>query len=150
MGACYRTCSRCTTIHHKGLPHVPKWATKIGYIYRGGFESHCIQPSKSPMASPVFFIKKKRMAPFVSCKIIINQMTSQSRMPTICLLCWISWTKRLVARLNMYFHKAGCCWGYKNICIKEGDEWKAAFWTNQGLYEPLVMFFGLINSPATF
>ena len=27
---------------------------------------------------------------------------------------------------------------------------KAAFQTNRGLYEPLVMFFGLTNSPATF
>ena len=34
--------------------------------------------------------------------------------------------------------------------IKEGDQWKAAFITNQGLYEPNVMFFGLTNSPATF
>ena len=34
--------------------------------------------------------------------------------------------------------------------MKEGDEWKAAFCTNQGLFEPLVMFFGLTNSPATF
>ena len=34
--------------------------------------------------------------------------------------------------------------------IKEGDEWKAAFWTNRGLYKPLVMFFGFTNSPATF
>ena len=34
--------------------------------------------------------------------------------------------------------------------IKEGDEWKAAFHTNRGLFEPLVMFFGLTNSPATF
>ena len=34
--------------------------------------------------------------------------------------------------------------------MKEGDKWKAAFQTNQGLYEPLVMFFGLTNSPATF
>jgi len=37
-----------------------------------------------------------------------------------------------------------------NICIKEGDKWKAAFKTPLGLYEPLVMFFGLCNSPATF
>ena len=34
--------------------------------------------------------------------------------------------------------------------VTEGDEWKAAFRTNQGLFEPLVMFFGLCNSPATF
>ena len=34
--------------------------------------------------------------------------------------------------------------------MKDRDEWKAAFRTNRGLYEPLVMFFGLTNSPATF
>jgi hypothetical protein len=32
----------------------------------------------------------------------------------------------------------------------EGDEWKAAFKSNCGLYKPTVMFFGLCNSPATF
>jgi RNase H-like domain found in reverse transcriptase/Reverse transcriptase (RNA-dependent DNA polymerase) len=41
-------------------------------------------------------------------------------------------------------------WGYNNVCIKEGDEWKAAFIMNEGLFEPTVMFFGLTNSPATF
>ena len=40
--------------------------------------------------------------------------------------------------------------GYNNVWIEDGDEWKAAFRTNRGLYEPLVMFFGLTNSPATF
>src|SRR5260221_12073654 len=34
--------------------------------------------------------------------------------------------------------------------IKEGDEWKAAFRTNRGLFEPTVMFFGLCNSPMMF
>ena len=34
--------------------------------------------------------------------------------------------------------------------MKEGDEWKVAFQTNRRLFEPLVMFFGLTNSPATF
>ena len=34
--------------------------------------------------------------------------------------------------------------------IKEGDEWKAAFIMLKELFEPMVMFFGLTNSPATF
>ena len=41
-------------------------------------------------------------------------------------------------------------WGYNNVHIKEGDQWKAVFITNQGLFELRVMFFGLTNSPATF
>ncbi len=49
-----------------------------------------------------------------------------------------------------YFSKLDVRWGYNNVRIKGGDEWKAAFRTNQGLFEPTVMFFGLTNSPATF
>src|ERR1700761_8426467 len=41
-------------------------------------------------------------------------------------------------------------WGYHNIHIREGDEWKGAIVTNRGLYEPKVMYFGMTNSPATF
>ena len=47
------------------------------------------------------------------------------------------------------FSKMDIRWGYNNIRIKEGDKWKAAFRTNRGLFKPLVMFFGLTNSPAT-
>jgi Reverse transcriptase (RNA-dependent DNA polymerase) len=49
-----------------------------------------------------------------------------------------------------YFTKLDVRWGFNNIQIHEGDEWKAAFRTNLGLFEPTVMFFGLTNSPATF
>ena len=49
-----------------------------------------------------------------------------------------------------YFTKLDVHWGFNNVWMKDGDEWKATFWTNQGLYEPLVMFFGLTNSLATF
>ena len=41
-------------------------------------------------------------------------------------------------------------WGYNNVRIKEEDEWKAAFLMPEELFEPMVMFFGLTNSPATF
>ena len=42
------------------------------------------------------------------------------------------------------------CEGFYNICVAEGDEWKAAFKTNSGLYEPTAMQFGLKNAPAIF
>jgi len=41
-------------------------------------------------------------------------------------------------------------WGYNNVRMKEGDEWKAAFTMHMGLFEPAVMFFGMTNLPATF
>jgi len=48
------------------------------------------------------------------------------------------------------FSKFDIRWGYNNIRIHEGDEWKAAFKTRCGLFEPKVMFFGMSNSPPTF
>ena len=48
------------------------------------------------------------------------------------------------------FSKVDICEGFYNIRIAEGDEWKAVFKTNMGLYEPTVMPFGLKNAPAMF
>ena len=52
--------------------------------------------------------------------------------------------------MKKIFMKMDLRWEYNNVRIKEGDEWKAAFTTLEGSFEPMVMFFGLTNSPAMF
>jgi len=98
------------------------------------------------MAAPVFFIKKKdgslrRVQDYRA----LNAKTVKNAYP-------LPLISDLINRLRgaRYFTKLDVRWGYNNVRIKEGDEWKAAFRTNRGLFEPLVMFFGLTNSPATF
>ena len=48
------------------------------------------------------------------------------------------------------FTKLDLRWGYNNVRIKEGDEWKVAFTMHIGAYEPTVIYFGLTNSSTTF
>ena len=105
-----------------------------------------IRPSKSPIASPFFFVKKKdgSLRPVQDYR-RLNEITIRNRYP-------LPLVSELMDKLKgaKHFTKLDVRWGYENIRIKEGDEWKAAFVTNRGLFEPTVMFFGLTNSPATF
>ena len=105
-----------------------------------------IHPSKSPYASPFFFIKKKdgRLRPVQDYR-KINEWTVKNRYP-------LPLIPELIARVKgaTLFTKFDVRWGYNNVHIKNGDQWKAAFITNKGLFKPNVMFFGLTNSPATF
>jgi hypothetical protein len=99
----------------------------------------CIRPSRSPIGELVFFIKKKDgKLCFVQDYHTLNAITHKNRyLPPL--------VDNLIHCLKgaRYFMKL-------DVHIKEGNEWKAAFRTNCGLFEPLVMYFGLTNSPATF
>ena len=52
--------------------------------------------------------------------------------------------------MKKIFTKIDLRWGYNNVRIKEGDKWKVVFTTPEESFEPMVMFFGLTNSPAMF
>jgi Reverse transcriptase (RNA-dependent DNA polymerase) len=64
----------------------------------------------------------------------------------------LPWIETILEQLHSktIFTALDIQWGYHNICIKEEDQWKAAFKTPYGLYKPKVMFFSLCNSLATF
>ena len=106
-----------------------------------------IQSSDSAMTSPLFWVEKKVKNEYRPCQ--DYRYVNSGTIPSAYLLPTIS---DLLLRLwgQKYFTKFNIRWGYNNIHIKEGDEWKAAFSTPFGSYEPTVMFFRLCNSPTTF
>ena len=105
-----------------------------------------IRPSTSPIAAPFFFVKKHDggLRPVMDYR-ALNNITVKNRYP-------IPRIGELIDALShaSIFTKLDLRWGYNNIRIKEGDEWKTAFITQRGLFEANVMYFGFCNAPATF
>jgi RNase H-like domain found in reverse transcriptase/Reverse transcriptase (RNA-dependent DNA polymerase)/Zinc knuckle len=128
---------------------IPLSQTELG-VLRKFVKEHLtcgtIRPSKSPYKSRFFFIQKKDgTLRAVQDYRPVNQWTIRNAYP-------LPLIPELIDRLNgcSLYTKFDIHWGYNNVRIKEGDEWKATFITNEGLFEPTVMFFGLTNSPTTF
>ena len=105
-----------------------------------------IRPSKSLQTAPVFFVgKKDGKKRMVQDYRYLNEWTIKNNYPLTLISDILEsiGTKKLFTKMDLR-------WGYNNVRIKEGDEWKAAFMTPEGSFKPTVMFFGLTNSPATF
>ena len=105
-----------------------------------------IRPSKSPQTALVFFVgKKDGKKRMVQDYQYLNEWTVKKNypLPLISDILENIGTKKIFTKMNLR-------WGYNNVKIKKGDEWKAVFTTPEGSFEPTVMFFGLTNSPATF
>src|ERR1700733_1281847 len=130
----------------KVYPMSPEEQKELDAFLEEALSTGRIRPSKSPVGAPVFFVKKKDgKLRLVQDYRALNAITRKNRYP-------LPLIDDLIHRLSgaKYFTKLHVRWGYNNVRIKEGDEWKAAFRTNRGLFEPLVMYFGLTNSPGTF
>jgi hypothetical protein len=128
-------------------PLTPAEQTKFDKFLEENLRNGYIQPSKSPMVSPFFFVSKKDTDALHPCQ--DYRYLNDGTVKNICPLPLISDLLNKLKGANI-FTKLDIRWGYHNIRIKEGNKWKGAFKTNKGLFEPTVMFFGLCNSLATF
>ena len=149
---------------HHPYDHVidlkPNFTPKIAKVYplnplemetcKSFVEEHLktghIIPSKSPQASPFFFVPKKdgTLHPCQDYR-YLNSFTIRNAYPLPLIPELIDDMKD-----STLFTKFDIRWGYNNIRLREEDQWKAAFITPLGFYEPTVMFFGFSNAPPTF
>ena len=99
---------------------------KLDEFLNENLKSGRIRSSKSPMASAFFFVKKKdgSLRPVQDYR-KLNEMTIKNRYP-------LPLISELVDKLkkSKYFTRLDIRWGYNNVRIKDGDEWKAALRTN--------------------
>jgi hypothetical protein len=131
----------------KIYPLNPKETEKMKEFIKDNLANGFIKPSKSPQASPFFFVGKKEAGEFRPCQdyCYLNEWTIKN-----------SYLLLLVPELldsigdAKIFTKLDIRWGYNNILIKPADTWKAAFKCPEGLFESVVVFFGLTNAPVTF
>ena len=128
------------------IPLSPKEQKEVSEFIDKQLANGYICPSKSEQTSPMFFVPKKDGRKWmVQDYRYLNEHTVWNNYP-------LPLISQLVNKLkgSQYFTKIDLWWGYNNVRIKEGDEWKAVFVCHRGSYKPTVMFFGLCNSPAMF
>ncbi len=109
-------------------------------------ETRAVRPSKSPWASPIVLVPKKDgTTRFCIDYRRLNSVTRKNSFP----LPRISDVLESFSG-KKYFSTLDAASGYWQIPIKEEDIPKTAFTCTEGLFEFLVMPFGLCNAPATY
>jgi len=105
-----------------------------------------IRPSSSPWRCPALFVKKKDKSLWMCVDYrSLNPVTIKNKYPLPCID--ILFDQLAKAKV---FSKVDLRSGYHQIKIRPEDVPKTAFSTRYGLYEYLVMSFGLTNAPAYF
>ena len=126
-------------------PMNPKNLRALDKFLEERLSSGQVRPSKSEYSSPFFWkVEGDKLRPIVDYR-GLNKITVKNRYP----LPLIRDILDSIGDSNL-FTKLDIMWGFHNLRIKEGDEHKAAFCTPRGLFEPLVMQFGMCNAPAAF
>ncbi|SYW84565.1 uncharacterized protein UHO2_04504 [Ustilago hordei] len=124
----------------------PKEMSELRRYLDENLKKGFIRPSKSPARSPVLFVPKKDGGLRLCVDYRgLNEITVKNRAP----LPLIEEQLFLLRKARIYT-KLDLRAAYNLIRIAKGDEWKTAFGTQLGLYEYLVMPFGLANAPAHF
>ncbi|KAJ1045280.1 hypothetical protein NDA10_008131 [Ustilago hordei] len=124
----------------------PKEMSELRRYLDENLEKGFIRPSKSLARSPVLFVPKKDGGLRLCVDYRgLNEITVKNRAP----LPLIEEQLFLLRKARIYT-KLDLRAAYNLIRIAKGDEWKTAFGTQLGLYEYLVMPFGLANAPAHF
>ena len=104
-----------------------------------------IRPSSSPWGCPALFVKKDKSLRMCVDYRPLNAVTIRNKYPLPCIDILFD----QLARAKV-FSKIDLRLGYHHIKIRPEDVPKTTFSTRYGLYEYLVMSFGLTNAPAYF
>jgi hypothetical protein len=124
----------------------PKELTELKIQLKKLLDKGYIHSSSSPWGCPALFLKKKDQSLRLCVEYrLLNAITIKNKYP--------------LPRINILFYqlagakvflKVDLRWGYHQIKIHSEDVSKTAFSTRYGLYEYLVMSFGLTNPPSYF